>query len=152
MAVSNGMGIGRALRRNAPEVTGGVVGVGAPVALREFADVRDGQAVSLIGEPGTTVGDLTRPSVAWGLGAGGLTGVLWLMDIGGPPFRDFYLAHALTGIPTGVAFLLLPREASGGGNGGGESLSQRAVQESRPSSNGEFSPTDGESQETQPAE
>lgn len=145
----------RSARRNAPEIGGGVVGVGAPVALRELADVRDGREVSIIGEPGSLMARLTRPSVAWGLGAGSITGALWMLGAGPRWLQDFYLTHTLTGIPSGAVSALVPRESPTGGGAGAES---RLMGDQRPGSRGsrgggsDFDPAGGQSVETEPAQ
>lgn len=154
MAVAQGVGVPQLLRDNSSELAGGVVGVGAPVALRETVDVRGGQEFSLVGEQGSMLARLTRPSVAWGLGVGGVTGLLWLMDMGGRPLKDFYLTHSLTAIPAGAASALMPREASGGGGTGtARTRIDRATSngETGGGGRGEFAPADGTSTETEPA-
>lgn len=147
--------ISRSIQRNGPEIGGGVVGVGAPVALREFADVRNGEEVSLIDGQGEILSRLTRPSVAWGLGAGGLTGLLWAMDVGPRWLQDFYLTHAITGIPTGVGSALMPVEAGSTSTSAMSRLQSmmgngQATQDG--GSDGEFAPAGGSSTETQPAQ
>lgn len=107
----------RRLQDNAPEIAGGMVGVGAPVTLREFADEEVGP---LLTGRGDLAARLTRPSVLWGLGAGTVTGVLWWMGVGPDMLEDFYLAHTLTGIPTGIASAAVPKQTGGGGGGGGD--------------------------------
>lgn len=151
----------RMLRRklpNAPQTVGGAVGVGAPVVLRETADVRDGQAVTLLGEPSSALGRLTSPSAAWGLGVGALTGALWWMDAGGQALQDFYLAHTATGIPTGVASALLPKAGEVGATEQSRVQSMLASRASSPTPapgsqhDGEFEPSGGSSSETQAAQ
>lgn len=157
MAVSQRR-IRRDIQSNLPLVGGGAVGVGGPATLREFADIQDGQPFSLIGDPGTTVGRLTRPSVAYGLGAGALTGVLYLGGLGPGALEDFYLAHTLTALPAGAASAALPKEAQNGGGGGGggntQAASQRMVRERRQvraDGQGEFGPSGGQSADTRDA-
>lgn len=148
MAVSTAR-MQRNVGRNLPSIGGGAVGIAAPATLREFADVQDGQEFTLLGDPGTTVGRLTRPSVAWGLGAGALTGVLYWMGAGPSALEDFYLAHTVTAIPTGLVSAALPREAPGG-SGGGSTATPVAGRRTpsnetpSPSADGDFSPVDGE--------
>lgn len=151
MAVSQAMGFD--VQENLPQIGGGIVGVGAPAALRETADVQVGP---LVGDPGSTLARVSRPSVAWGLGVGGLTGALWAMDVGPDELHDFYLAHSLTAIPTGAISALLPKQApTAQARGSSPITSQRSIRESRPgsngSTNGEFGPSGGQSQETAPA-
>lgn len=146
--------VGMDVRQNFPAIGGGAVGVGAPAVLREFADVQNNQPFSLIGDPGSMLHRISRPSVVWGLGVGGVSGALYMVSAGPEALEDFYLAHALTSIPTGVLSAIFPAEpcptepvpeaASG---------MDRVPQENRPSSNGssEFSPSGGRSQETAPA-
>lgn len=147
--------IGRNIESNLPTVGGGAVGVAAPAALREFADLQDGQPFSLVGDPSSAVGRLTRPSVAYGLGMGALSGLLYLGGIGPDTLEEFYLAHSLTALPAGAVSAALPKEASGAS---GAAARQRAMREtstsqSGPSRNGqgEFSPSGGVSAETRPA-
>lgn len=147
--------VGRTIRRNGSEIGGGVVGVGAPVALREFADVRNGQEVSLIEGRGEMLARLTRPSVAWGLGVGGLSGLLWAAGVGPRWLHEFYATHALTSIPIGAVSAAMPVTAGGGGGGGGGTQgTQGTISRSTPSSssNGEFAPAGGTSPDTQPAQ
>lgn len=152
MAIAQGVGAN--IGDNMTTIGGGVVGVGAPALLRETADVQNGQAFSLIGDPGSTLARVSRPSVVWGLGVGGLTGALWVADVGPSWLHDFYMAHAITAIPTGAVSALLPKQA-GASTAAASSRSQRALRESRPGSspsgNGEFGPAGGRSQETSPA-
>lgn len=105
------------------EVTGAVTGVGAPLALRQTVDMRpDGTPRTLVGEPGTLLGRVWRPSAAWGIFGGGLTGLLsvadGMLDMGMLPddVSDFMMWHAITGVPTGVGMAAFPAEASGGGS------------------------------------
>lgn len=152
MAVAQNLG--RTVSRNAPEIGGGIVGVGVPVLLRETVDVRDGQAFSLAGDPGSMLAKLTRPSVAYGVGAGGLTGALYLAGIGPKMLHDFYLTHSITGVATGIGSALVPKEAAPGGGGSGATARARTLTESTKtggSGNGEFSPSGGRSAETTPA-
>jgi len=146
--------IGRDLTRNLPMVGGGALGVGMPFGLREFADVQDGEAFSLLGNPGSTLHKLTRPSVAYGLGMGALTGALYLVSAGPDSLEDFYLAHSATAIPSGIASAVLPVEAPGGGSGqtAGMGRSRSSPSRSQQSqSASEFSPNGGRSPATQPA-
>lgn len=137
MAVNQNLGM--TVRENVPEIAGGAVGIGLPVTLRETVDVRNGQAVSLLGEPGSLLARLTSPSVSWGLGAGALTGALWWADVGGDTLKDFYMAHTVTAIPSGAVSALMPKEASGGGGSGQtRSLTRQSTTSSTSSS------TDGE--------
>lgn len=150
MAVST-LRMRRNIDRTLPAIGGGGLGVAAPAALREFADVQDGQQFSLLGQPGSTIGRLTRPSVAWGLGMGSLTGLLWWADAGPSMLEDFYLAHTVTAIPAGAASAALPVEApSSGGGGGGSAQTVSPPRETRPSTN-DFASADGTSPDTQPA-
>lgn len=146
--------VSRAVQQNAPDIGGGVVGVGAPVALREFADVQNGKEVSLLGdEPDSPLSRATRPSVIWGVGAGMLSGLLWALDVGPSSFRDFYLTHTLTGIPTGVASALLPKTAAET-SGSSQATPQRPLNEARPSRSrgiSEFAPADGQTPDTTPS-
>lgn len=145
--------IGRQVERNLPLVGGGAVGVGAPAILREFADVQNGQPFSLLGEPGSTLFRLTRPSVAWGLGAGAATGLLWMLSAGPDALEDFYMAHTITALPSGALSAALPVEASGNGGGGQQQSGMpRRVRESRATSDGEFEPSGGRSPDTRPAQ
>lgn len=103
------------------EVGGAVTGVGAPLALRRTVDVRpDGTPRTLVGEPGTLVGRVWRPSAAWGIIGGGLTGLAHvaddMLDLGLLPddVSDFFMWHAITGVPTGVGMAAFPEEGAGG--------------------------------------
>lgn len=140
------MAIQQTVARNAPEIGGGVVGVGVPVALRETLDVRDGQVNNLLGEPDGILGRISRPSSAWGIGVGSLTGALWAMDVGPQWLHDFYLTHSITGIPTGIASAAMPRSVdggSGGGSGATVSRSRRMTRQSSDGETGDFDPADG---------
>lgn len=156
MAVSQRAGFN--IGENAPTIGGGVVGVGAPALLRETMDVQNGQEVSLVGDPGSTLARLSRPSAAWGLGVGAVTGALWSMNVGPSWFQDFALAHAIAAIPTGAVSALLPKQAASA-QATAQARSQRALREPRPapapsmpaSQNGEFGPAGGRTQETSPA-
>lgn len=160
MAVGMGRGmLPGMVNENLDSIAGGTVGVGAPVVLRETADVRGGEPISLLGAPGSALARATRPSVAWGVGVGSLTGALWWMDVGGKALQDFYLAHTVTGIPTGLASALMPKQV-GSGSAGEQVV--RSLSELRPGSTGspnngesqssdEFAPADGTSPDTQPA-
>lgn len=138
--------VGRNIQRNAPEIGGGMVGVGAPVALREFADVQQGP---IVGDQGEMVARLTTPSVAYGLGAGTLTGILWAAGVGPNWLEDLYMAHTITAIPTGIASAVLPKEGGGGGGGGSAATVRRAPAVA--DGGDEFAPADGASDEMQDA-
>lgn len=143
---------GRTVRNNLPEIAGGSVGIGAPLALRETVDVRAGQPMPLLGEPGSMLARWTRPSVAWGVGVGSLTGLLWWRDVGGRAFQDFSLAHAVTGIPTGVGSALLPKQTAAASGEEQRFLSDVRGMVSGSANDGEFAPAGGTSPETQPAQ
>lgn len=148
MAVSSAMGFD--VQKNLPQIGGGVVGVGVPVALRETMDTEVGP---LVGEPGSMLARVSRPSSAWGLGAGGLTGLLYALGVGPDSLQDFYLAHSLTAIPTGAASAFLPKGTGGTTAGTSSRTRQRMTQESvgGNSANGEFGPSGGRNAETAPA-
>lgn len=119
-----------------PEVGGGVSGVGGVVALRETVDVLGGQQTTLVGEPGTTLGRLSRPSVAWGLGGGSLGALWWGLDaMTGVDMipdlaADFGLWWGLTGIPAGLASALMPKQpTTSGGSTAAASASRRPLRE-----------------------
>lgn len=102
------MAIGQRLSRNAPEIGGGITGVGGTVALREFADVQMGP---LLGTAGTTLGRISTPSVAYGLGTGLLAlGGWWTLGRGSS--KDFLLAHGITALPSGAVSALLPKSGT----------------------------------------
>lgn len=153
MATRQSRRMQRRLKENVPIVGGGAVGLGTVVGLRQFVDVQEGATVSIIGSEGSMAARLTRPSTAYGLGLGGLSGILWLADIGPDWIQDAYLGHALTAIPAGAASAAVPVEPEGGNTASATATRQRPVSESRPGSNGqgEFAPTGGRSAETQPA-
>jgi len=119
------MAVVQRIRENGPMLGGAGVGVGAPVALREFADVQDGQEMSLLGSPGSLEARLTRPSVLWGLGAGTVTGALWFMDVGPSWLQEFALGHALSGVPAGAVSAAFPVSAGSGSGSGSSSPSGR---------------------------
>lgn len=152
MAVTSNLS--RSVSENAPEIGGGVVGVGVPVTLRETLDMQDGQPFALVGEPGSIEHRLTRPSVAYGLGAGSLTGLLWMMGVGPRALEDFYLAHTLTAVSAGTISALMPK---GGGNGGSTATATRgtgggtATRQTTAQQDGEFAPAGGRSGEMAPA-
>lgn len=155
MAVSQAR-MRRNVQDNLPIVGGGGVGVAAPAALREFADVQNGQPFSIIGDdPTSVVGRLSRPSVAYGLVGGTLSGLLWMADVGPSALQEFYIGHTLTALPAGAASAALPVEGSGGGGETAQQQSQaqrmRRRSRSAPGSNGEFAAADGRSPETSPA-
>lgn len=133
----------RSLRRNAPEIAGGMVGVGAPVALREFADVEVGPLVT---GQGDIAARLTRPSVLWGLGVGSVTGLLWWMDAGPSMLEDFYLAHTITGVTTGIVSAAVPKQAAGAG-GSAQAASRRSRPRVTADGGDEFSPAGGGGEE-----
>lgn len=122
--VGVGMGLeqfgGRRFDGMTAEVAGGVTGVGVPVVLRETVDDEVGP---LLGESGTTLARVTKPSAAWGIGGGAATAALWwadmtvLMDRIPDGASEFFMWHAMTGIPTGVASAVL-------GDGGGGELAE----------------------------
>lgn len=144
MAVQNT--VMRNLQANAPEIGGGMVGVGAPVALREFVDVQQGPLVT---GQGDLVARATTPSVLYGLGGGALSGLLWWAGVGPNWLEDLYLAHTVTAIPTGIASAVLPKGSGGGG--GGSAAGVRRTQTRRVTADGgsefdqtgEFSPAGG---------
>lgn len=141
-------GVGRNLQENIPELGGGVVGVGVPIALRERVDLETGP---LVGDPGTIPARLSTPSVAWGLGMGSVTGALWLLEVGPEWVQDFSLAHAATGIPTGIGSALLPKAASDDDGGGGSAQTRLGRSTSPSGAAGEFDAADGASPEAQPS-
>lgn len=149
MAVTQNLG--RNVQQNLPAVGGGAVGIGGVAGLREFADLQNGQPFSLVGEPGSTVGRLTRPSVAFGLGAGALTGLLYLGGLGPNALEDFYLGHTLTAIPSGAVSAALPKEATSTSNGSTAAARRQRAMADTNRSNGEFSPSGGRSAGTTPA-
>lgn len=107
------MAIVQRLSDNAPELSGGVTGVGGTVALREFLDINaDGTANNLLGSSGSTLARVSRPSTAYGVGTGlaALAG-WWLTGRGA--LNDYLLAHGITGIPSGAVSAALPKQASG---------------------------------------
>lgn len=106
---------------------GGVLGVGGTVALREMFD-QDG---GLMGDQGTLLDRVTRPSVIYGVGSGAVAGALWYLDDSrmmnttlGPIDNSLYATYSLTGVSSGAASALFPVDASGspsnGGNEGNE--------------------------------
>lgn len=97
------MAVVQRLSDNAPEIGGGITGVGGTVALREFMD----QNGPLIGQAGTTTGRLGLPSVLYGLGTGTLAGLGWWMT-GRGTLNDFLLAHSVTAIPSGAVSAAMP--------------------------------------------
>lgn len=147
--------LGRNVQDNLPTVGGGAIGVGATAAIREFADVQDGQPFSLVGDdPTSTIGRLTRPSVAYGLGAGALSGILYLGGLGPNSLEDFYLAHTLTALPSGAISAALPKEATDGGSTASPQRPMRDTarqRQARQNGGSEFDPTGGTSAETMPA-
>lgn len=151
MAVTSNLGFN--VRQNLPQIGGGVVGVAGPAALRETADVQMGP---LVGSQGSTLARVSHPSVVWGVGAGAATGALWALDVGPSHLQDFYLAHSITAIPTGLLSALLPKGSAGGGGDPASQITggiQRAMTDASPSGNGtgEFADAGGSSPETQPA-
>lgn len=163
MAVAENLA--RAIPRTGPEIGGSAVGIGLPVALRETVDVDGGEPVSLIGDPNSLVGKWTRPSVAWGVGVGGLTGLLWWLNMGGDEaLQDFYFAHTVTAVPTGLGSLLFPKAGTGMGDTAVSAL-RRATEErdnnirtsnttdgqtpTSDSGDGDFEPSDGGMAEAQ---
>lgn len=117
-----------------------MTGVGGTVSLREFVDVSQGP---LVGSPGTTVGRVTVPSAAYGIGTGLLAlGGWWVMGRGS--LKDFLLAHGITAVPSGAVSALLPKSGTtttaGAGTGGrtrtrrGASARQRAADGGTPTS------------------
>jgi hypothetical protein len=99
---------------NLEPIVGGSVGVGTTVALREMLDEEGG----LVGNPGTVLDRLTRPSVLAGLGGGILTGALWYLDNEGimetTPFgvdNMFWATHSVTATSSGAASALFPKAA-----------------------------------------
>lgn len=133
--------LSRNVQENAPEIGGGMVGVGVPVALREFMDVSQGP---LLTGQGDIVARLTRPSVAYGLGAGAVTGALWFMDVGPDMANDFFLAHTATAVPTGIASAILPKEASSAaGSSPSASRARRTRQPAVSDGGSEFAPAGG---------
>lgn len=147
MAVSTRR-MNRRLQQNLPVVGGGAVGLGTTVGLRQFVDVQDGTDVAIVGQPGSLMHRLTRPSSAYGLGVGGLSGLLWVMGVGPDWLQDLYLGHAATAIPAGAASAAVPRTAAGGGSGD-TATPQRAIRDTGRSNGqqsvGEFAPADGRS-------
>lgn len=152
MAVTSN--VARNLSVAAPEIAGGMVGVGAPIALREFVDVQQGPLVT---GQGSMVERITMPSVVWGVGAGTVTGLLWWMDVGPDFLQDLYLAHTITGIPTGIASAALPKEASGGGGAAASRSTVRRSSSGRTAARAtdggsDFDDSGGSSSEFEPAE
>lgn len=101
---------------------GGVTGVGGTVALRQTMDKKGG----LLGDPGSLLDRLTRPSVIYGVGTGALAGGLYWMDenrrADTTPFgidNTFWGTHALTGVTSGTVSALLPATVSPDGTNGG---------------------------------
>lgn len=145
----------RRLKNNVPVVGGGAVGLGTVVGLRQFVDVQEGATVSIVGSEGSLLARLSRPSAAYGLGVGGLSGLLWLADVGPNWLHDVYLGHAITSIPAGAASAAVPREPAGGGGGSGatQGMIQRSMQSpSSSAGDGEFQPAGGQSAMTAPVQ
>lgn len=150
----------RRLRNNVPVVGGGAVGLGSVVGLRQFVDVQEGATVSIVGSEGSMLARLTRPSSAYGLGVGGLSGLLWLANVGPNWLQDVYMGHAITAIPAGAASAAVPREPGDGGEP--QAMAQRAMRSmtggnsssstSGVSSGAEFQPAGGQSSETAPVQ
>lgn len=148
MAIAQNMNLGRSVRRNAPEIAGGAVGVGLPVALRETIDANG----PLLSGRGQAVDTLTTPSVAWGVGVGALTGLGYLADVGPETLRDFMLVHAITGIPTGLGSAALMLMGNGAGT---QSMTQVQTPDRTPNgaqAQTDFEHSDGRSPESQPAQ
>lgn len=86
--VGGGVGFGLMRARVDPQtsvgVGGGVAAGTTTAAIRERFDVKaDGTQRTIIGDPGTPLGTLGTPSVAWGLGTGALSLGLWWADFSG---------------------------------------------------------------------
>lgn len=122
-----GMGLNRfgprRTQRMVPEIAGATSGVGIPVVLRETVDEEMGP---LIGEEGTTLGRVGRPSAAWGIFGGLTSGAVWWvdgplgMDVVPDTLSDFLMWYAVTGVPTGIASAALPKNSGGGAEAASE--------------------------------
>lgn len=99
------------MQQEAPLIGGAGVGVGVPFLLRETADMQN-CAPNFLFELEGAQGFATA-SVAYGLGAGALTGALWLGGVGPEAVQDFSKAHTLTAIPAGLLSGLAPRAGCG---------------------------------------
>lgn len=103
-------------RQTSVGVGGGVAGGTTTAAVRERFDVKaDGTQRTLIGDPGTPLGTLGMPSVAWGLGTGLVSLGLWWADFSGMAttaprdMEELWLGYGLGGVAAGTVSALLPK-------------------------------------------
>lgn len=119
-ALGGGVGFGlnraRVDRQTAVGVGGGVAAGTTTAAIRERFDVApDGTQRTLFGQPGTPLGTLGTPSVAWGLGAGALSLGLWWADFSGMmstaprDLEELWLGMGLGGVAAGTVSALMPK-------------------------------------------
>ena len=141
------------------QLSGGVLGVGGTVALREFADIENGQERHFMGAPGSVEARLTTPSAAFGLGSGALAGALWYADknriADTTPFgvdRSLWASWAVTALASGVTTAIFPKHGSGstGGASSQSVSSSMAPADTAPAgggsdSSGDYAPAGGNS-------
>lgn len=119
-AVGGGVGFGMQRggvdRQTSVGVGGGIAGGTTTAAVRERFDVKaDGSPRTLFGDPGTPLGTLGMPSVAWGLGTGLASLGLWWADFSGMAttaprdMEELWLGYGLGGVAAGTVSALMPK-------------------------------------------
>lgn len=95
--------------------TGGTLGIGGTVAVREIYDHNGG----LYGAAGSIMDRLTRPSVVFGVGSGLVASGLWYLDdqniMDTTPFgvsNDLWGVYGLTATASGAGSALVPASTS----------------------------------------
>lgn len=134
-------------------ISGGVLGAGGTVALRQTMDTQDGQPNNFLGEPNSIQGRLSRPSVIYGLGGGLLSGALVYADreryIDTPDMLDGVFEGLMySGIPAGVASAVFPAEASQESSTSTQAVQQRISKSEFQDAGGEMKEEKGGTSDT----
>lgn len=139
-----GFGLDRARvdRQTAVGVGGGVAAGTTTAAIRERFDVApDGTQRTLFGQPGTPLGTLGTPSVAWGLGTGALSLGLWWADFAGMAttaprdLEELWLGMGLGGVAAGTVSALMPKTSGSTATATGGSATTRTLRQPSGSGN-----------------
>lgn len=156
-----GFGLDRARvdRQTAVGVGGGVAAGTTTAAIRERFDVApDGTQRTLFGQPGTPLGTLGTPSVAWGLGTGALSLGLWWADFAGMAttaprdLEELWLGMGLGGVAAGTVSALMPKTGGSTATASSRDTNVGSRTLRQPSGSGNSSGGSGSGSEFQPAQ